>query len=145
MNRVQHRSHLLPKEKSMSINAPVSWGELVDKVTILEIKLARLANPSQLENVRRERAALEPFCERARQARPEVAPLIIELQKVNEALWEIEDEIRDHERQKDFGPRFIELARSVYRSNDHRAALKRQVNLLLDSELVEEKSYTAYD
>ncbi|PWC80804.1 hypothetical protein TSH100_28835 [Azospirillum sp. TSH100] len=128
----------------MPILAPVSWGELLDKITILDIKAERIADAEKLANVRREREALEAVAAQADTARPDVAAVIGDLRAVNTTLWEIEDEIRDCERAKDFGPRFVELARRVYRTNDQRAALKRDLNQLLGSELVEEKSYQAY-
>lgn len=129
----------------MSVNIPVPWGEVVDKVTILDIKLRRLADEAKRQNVQRERDILDPWFRKALEAKPGVAALAEALQRVNESLWDIEDAIRDCERKKDFGPTFIDLARSVYRHNDRRAALKRELNLLLDSDLVEEKSYTPYD
>ncbi|CBS91657.1 conserved protein of unknown function (plasmid) [Azospirillum lipoferum 4B] len=128
----------------MPILAPVSWGELLDKITILDIKSERIADADKLANIRREREALVAVAAQADTARPEVAALIDELRAVNTTLWEVEDEIRDCERAKDFGPRFVELARQVYHTNDRRAALKRDLNRLLGSELVEEKSYQAY-
>jgi tetratricopeptide (TPR) repeat protein len=118
----------------------VSAGELLDKITILEIKSERLRHPAKLGNVRAELAALEG----ARQAlprSPELAALAADLKAVNEALWQIEDDIRGREHAGDFGPHFVELARAVYRTNDRRAALKRRVNELCGSRLVEEKSY----
>ncbi|HEX9081554.1 MAG TPA: hypothetical protein VF768_04695 [Holophagaceae bacterium] len=129
----------------MSVNLPVSWGEVVDKVTILDIKLSRLTESTKRQNVQHEREVLDPWYRRALAARPGVSDLARALRDVNESLWDIEDAIRDCERKKDFGPTFIDLARSVYRHNDRRAALKRELNLLLDSDLVEEKSYTPYD
>ena len=126
-----------------SVLVEVSPGELIDKITILEIKLARLPDAAALANVRREHGSLER--ERARlPASPELARLTDELKAVNEALWVIEDDIRDCERAKDFGAKFVELARSVYRNNDRRAALKREINVLLGSAIVEEKSYAKY-
>lgn len=124
--------------------APVSWGELIDKITILEIKAARLADPSKRANVEQELAALAAVRAGAGVASPALSALTRELRTINEALWGIEDEIRDHERAKEFGPRFVELARAVYRTNDHRADLKGRINRLLNSALVEEKSYAAY-
>ena len=125
-------------------HVPVSWGELIDKITILEIKAARLTSATALQNVRNELAQLTektlPLGDMAQQ----VAPLKADLTRVNEALWEIEDKIRDKESAKAFDAEFIELARSVYVTNDKRAALKRQINQLLASELVEEKGYAAY-
>ena len=125
-------------------HVPVSWGELIDKITILEIKAARLTSATALQNVRNELAQLTektlPLGDMAQQ----VAPLKADLTRVNEALWEIEDKIRDKEAAKAFDAAFIELARSVYVTNDQRAALKRRINQLLASELVEEKGYAAY-
>lgn len=128
----------------MSVWAPVSWGELLDKTTILEIKAERLRDPAKQANVRKELEALRPLREQAIHARAEIAGCEVNLKAVNEALWEVEDEIRDCERRKEFGPRFIELARAVYHQNDQRSVIKRRINQLLDSELVEEKSYQPY-
>lgn len=119
-------------------------GELIDKITILQIKSERIADTVKLRNVRVELDTLTAARDAAMPATDELAELTAQLKQVNEALWDIEDAIRDCEREGDFGPRFIELARSVYRSNDQRAALKRSVNELLGSNLVEEKSYAAY-
>lgn len=125
------------------IRVPVSLGELADKVSILEIKAARIADPARRANVARELEALRLAWAEA--ALPPLASLDgwAELVEVNTALWEIEDEIRAHEARQDFGPRFIELARAVYVTNDRRAAIKRTINLALGSALVEEKSYGA--
>ena len=128
----------------MNLNVPIGPGELVDKITILEIKSERLASLEKLTNVRVELAALVAVRDAAIAASDALARLTAALKDVNEALWQIEDEIRDCERAGDFGSHFIELARAVYRSNDERAALKRQINDLLGSEIVEEKSYAAY-
>ena len=128
----------------MAVSVPVSWGEIIDKITILEIKSERLTDAAKLANVRRELDLLVAIRERDFSSHSELARLAADLKGVNEALWGIEDEIRDCERAKNFGPRFIELARSVYMSNDRRAALKREINMLVDSDLVEEKSYAAY-
>ncbi len=128
----------------MPILVPVSWGELLDKITILDIKSRRIADPAKLANVGRELDALDAVVAAAGTLPAGVPAVIDQLRGVNEALWDIEDAIRDCEREKDFGPRFVELARSVYHSNDRRAALKRDLNALLGSELVEEKSYQAY-
>lgn len=121
-------------------DAPVSWGELIDKISILEIKARRLTGPPALANVRRELAALEAVAAEVA-GDPRMAGWRGALGEVNAALWDIEDAIREQERAGDFGPRFIELARSVYRRNDARAALKREISLALGSELIEEKSY----
>ena len=128
----------------MPILVPVSWGELLDKITILEIKSARIADAAKRANVDRELDALRDVVTAAGALPTGAHPLIDALRGVNEALWDIEDNVRDCERQKDFGTRFVELARGVYHQNDRRAALKRELNDLLGSDLVEEKSYQAY-
>ena len=125
-------------------HVPVSWGELIDKITILEIKAARLTMATALQNVRNELAQLTEKTLPLGDMAAQVAPLKTDLTRVNEALWEIEDKIRDKEAAKAFDAEFIELARSVYVTNDQRAALKRRINQLLASELVEEKGYAAY-
>jgi hypothetical protein len=121
-------------------NAPISWGELIDKLTILELKAARLSDPAALANVRRELAALAPL-EAAVGADPRLPALRAALMEVNALLWEIEDRIREREAARDFSAAFVDLARSVYRQNDLRAALKREISLALGSDLIEEKSY----
>jgi tetratricopeptide (TPR) repeat protein len=126
------------------VTVEVSPGELLDKIAILEIKSQRISDPAKLRNVTVELWALEAVRRRALQETPELAALAAELRAVNEALWEIEDDVRRCERDGDFGPRFVELARSVYRTNDRRAALKRRVNDLLGARVVEEKSYADY-
>ena len=128
----------------MSVLTPVSWGELIDKLTILEIKIERMSDPAKIKNVSRELEALLPLRNQALQAQAGLSLLQAQLKAVNESLWTIEDEIRECERNKDFGPRFVELARAVYHENDGRAQVKRQINELLGSDLVEEKSYQAY-
>lgn len=122
----------------------VAPGELLDKLTILEIKRERIRDAAKLVNVRRE---LETLAQAARAGIPESEPLARlrqDLKAVNQRLWEIEDAIRLCERHQDFGPHFVALARAVYRNNDERAALKRRINELLGSRLVEEKSYAEY-
>ena len=126
------------------LQVEVSPGELIDKITILEIKAERIADPDKLANVHRELRSLTATREEALEASPELDGFTAELRRINERLWEIEDDIRDCERNGDFGVRFIELARAVYRTNDRRAAAKRGINELLGSELVEEKDYAAY-
>jgi len=125
------------------ILVPVSPGELLDKITILRIKSARIADPAKLANVRPELELLEKTwreaCGEADVAEDERA-----LQAVNERLWDIEDRIREKEAARSFDEVFIELARAVYIENDRRAALKKRVNLALGSRLVEEKSYKDY-
>ena len=125
------------------IMIPVSAGELVDKITILRVKAERIA-PDKQANVRRELAALEAVAAEQLPPSSELGRLQSELEAVNAALWDIEDGKRDGERRGDFGPAFIALARAVYRENDRRAAIKRRINDLLGSEIVEEKSYAAY-
>lgn len=122
---------------------PLSWGELIDKITILEIKAARLKNPAALANVNKELALLVAQAAPAMQM-SELPALKKRLVEVNEMLWECEDDIRAKEAKQEFDAGFIALARSVYQRNDERAAIKRQINTLLSSELVEEKSYRSY-
>ena len=129
----------------MRIEAAISVGELVDKVTILEIKADRVADARKAANVRHELAVLHRVLQPLIAADPGLAPLKSDLRAVNETLWRIEDDIRDCDRKGDFGPGLVELARSVYRANDRRAAIKRAINERAKSEIVEEKSYTAYD
>lgn len=128
----------------MSLSVPVSWGELLDKITILEIKLDRIEDENKKINVRTELISLRAVVESQGPLKDGATALIDELRSVNGKLWIVEDDIRDCERAKDFGEKFIELARAVYHTNDVRAALKKQLNLLLDSGLVEEKSYQPY-
>ena len=125
------------------IQIPVSAGELADKITILRVKAERI-DPSKLPNVRRELQALEGVGRQHLPSTPEMDGLMAELQAVNALLWDVEEGKRDGERRQDFGPRFVELARAVYIENDRRAAIKRRINDLLGSEIVEEKSYDAY-
>ena len=122
---------------------PVSWGELIDKITILEIKAERLTDAAKRANVVTELTLLAQIAAPARQSE-EVTALTAALKAVNEALWEIEDHIRDKEAAQQFDARFIELARAVYVTKDRRAALKRDLNRVLSSGLVEEKSYKPY-
>lgn len=125
----------------MPLLAPISVGELCDKIAILEIKAELIANPAQRANVLRELAELEAVRRREIMPSPELAGLCGELKAVNRRLWDTEDEIRLHERNGRFDARFVALARSVYRENDRRAALKRRINELTGSDIVEEKSY----
>jgi tetratricopeptide (TPR) repeat protein len=127
------------------IAVEIAAGELIDKITILQIKAERISDPDKLRNIRSELAALSATRDRALPVSPELAAMTQDLRAVNEALWAIEDEIRLCERNKDFGPRFVELARAVYRQNDQRSALKRRINLLLRSSVIEEKSYEEYE
>ncbi|MDX1756777.1 MAG: DUF6165 family protein [Marinobacter sp.] len=126
------------------IKVPVSFGEVLDKITILEIKSERIADEAKVKNVRLELDELSRTWDQAVPDQSAIAELRQQLKAVNEQLWEIEDDIRDQEAAQDFGDRFIELARSVYFTNDKRAALKKDINLALGSRFVEEKSYQDY-
>lgn len=126
------------------ISTPVSFGELIDKITILEIKSERITDASKLANVRDELQMLDRLWQLDANSRIDIAAERAELKRINEALWDIEDEIRLKERDQAFDARFIELARAVYHTNDQRAAVKRTINLKLGSRLVEEKSYQDY-
>ena len=123
---------------------PVSWGELLDKIAILEIKRLRLRAPAALANAERELAALGPALTALEPAPEGLAELRSALAAVNQRLWTIEDQIREKDAKGDFGPGFVTLARSVYRENDERGRIKRAINTLLGSRLVEEKQYSAY-
>lgn len=126
------------------IKVPVSFGEVLDKITILEIKSERIKDEAKLRNVRLE---LEELSETWNEAVPDqsaIAELRQQLKAVNEELWVIEDDIRDQEADQNFGAKFIELARAVYVTNDKRAAIKKDINLALGSRFVEEKSYQDY-
>lgn len=126
------------------VTIEIAPGELIDKITILEIKTVRIADAAKLSNVRTELETLTASRDAALPASAELTRLTSELKTVNEALWVIEDDIRDCERGGDFSETFVQLARSVYITNDKRAALKREINELLGSRLVEEKSYQPY-
>lgn len=126
------------------ISVPVSPGEVIDKITILEIKSERIDDHAKLANVRDELQLLEKTWAAAAGDSPSVDDQRGRLKQVNEALWDIEDAIRREEKAAAFGDRFIELARSVYVRNDERAAVKREINDKLGSRLVEEKSYQDY-
>jgi len=123
---------------------PISPGELVDKITILEIKSQRMTDATKLGNVRAELELLTATWRASRYAASDVDVDWRALRSVNEQLWDIEDRIRDKERDAAFDAEFIELARAVYVTNDERAAIKRRINTRLGSALVEEKSYTEY-
>ena len=126
------------------ILAEISIGELIDKITILEIKEAKIDDPAKLANIRHELAKLRDTRREVISSSKSVAKIASALKDVNEALWDIEDKIRDCERKGDFGSTFVELARSVYQTNDKRATLKRQLNEILNSTIIEEKSYVEY-
>jgi hypothetical protein len=123
---------------------PISPGELIDKITILEIKSARMTDPAKLHNVRTELTLLNDTWAASAYAATDISQEWSDLRAVNAQLWDIEDDIRDKERESAFDQRFIELARAVYVTNDERAAIKRRINTRLGSLLVEEKSYQQY-
>lgn len=125
--------------EGLQIVAPVSAGELLDKITILEIKAERISDAAKLANVRRELEALAAL--RDQHGLDALVTLTADLKVVNETLWQVEDEIRELEAASRFDARFIELARAVYVTNDRRAALKKEINLAVGSAIVEEKSY----
>jgi len=123
---------------------PISPGELLDKITILQIKSERISDATKVANVRTELGMLEQVWSDTVKDDEQIRALSSKLKSINEALWEIEDDIRDEERNKRFSDRFIELARAVYVTNDERANAKKKVNLHLNSSIVEEKSYQDY-
>jgi len=127
-----------------AIKADISVGELADKIGILEIKADRIDDPDKLSNVRRELDTLRTIYRSDVPESPALEALCSALKDVNVEIWNLEDDIREHERNKDFGASFVSLARSVYQTNDRRAALKREINVLVGSAIVEEKSYQDY-
>lgn len=127
-----------------SINTPVSPGEVLDKITILEIKAVKISDNGKLKNINHELNLLQSIWNTHVESSDEVKALKQQLKKVNQDLWNIEDEIRIKEYKKEFDDEFIQIARSVYVENDKRAAAKKALNLLLGSDLVEEKSYEDY-
>ena len=128
----------------MSVEIAVSYGELFDKISILEIKQSKVVNADQRKNIENELDVLNRVRTTVVPADFKINNLMAGLTDVNERLWDIEDQLRDCERRQDFSTTFIELARSVYRWNDRRAELKRELNTRLGSGLVEEKLYTEY-
>jgi len=128
----------------MSLNTPVSPGEFLDKLTILEIKAERIVSAAKLVNIRHELTLLQAIWSASAYGTVDLGNLAHELKSVNEALWDIEDKIRLKEAARAFDAEFIDLARAVYLTNDRRSNLKRSINVLLDSPLLEEKSYSDY-
>ena len=126
------------------IQVPISPGELLDKITILRIKAARMSDPAKVANVKHELSLLEKTWKDSGAAAVDLGAEEANLTRVNEALWVIEDDIRDEELARRFGEKFIELARAVYVTNDERAAIKKRINTLSGSTIVEEKSYKQY-
>ena len=130
----------------MLIQAPISLGELIDKITILEIKAINIDDAAKLKNVNHELTILDEQVNNLLGASgiEKLSPLKASLKAINQELWIIEDDIRDCELAKDFSDKFIQLARAVYVTNDKRAAVKKDINLAFGSELIEEKSYKNY-
>ena len=128
----------------MQLQVPVSVGEVLDKITILQIKLAHISDAAKRANIQNELDALLPLVAGDAFITDQMQALMAELKSVNEALWDIEDDIREKEAAKSFDAEFIRLARAVYITNDKRAEIKKQINLATGSALVEEKSYESY-
>jgi len=129
---------------TMNVNTEISIGEFFDKVTILEIKKARISDPAKLVNINKELHGLNQLLARLPFSRDNIKKEYQELKQINEKLWVIEDDIRDKEAKKQFDEVFIDLARAVYITNDRRSEVKRDINLKLGSDFVEEKSYEKY-
>jgi hypothetical protein len=127
-----------------SVRIPVAVGELIDKITILEIKAGRITEPGKLANVTRELGLLREVWQSLPHASADLEELRNALKALNLRLWDIENAIREKEHHREFDARFIELARSVYLTNDERSAVKQEINAATGSVIVEEKSYTAY-
>lgn len=128
----------------MQLQVPVSVGEVLDKITILQIKLVHISDAAKRANIQNELDALLPLVAGDAFTTDQMQALMAELKSVNEALWDIEDDIREKEAAKSFDAEFIRLARAVYITNDKRAEIKKQINLATGSALVEEKSYESY-
>ena len=128
----------------MQLQVPVSVGEVLDKITILQIKLSHISDVNKRVNIQNELDALLPLIAGDGFTTDEMQGLMAELKSVNEALWDIEDDIREKEAAKSFDAEFIKLARAVYVTNDKRAGIKKQINLATGSALIEEKSYESY-
>ena len=128
----------------MQLQVPVSVGEVLDKITILQIKLAHISDAAKRANVQNELDALLPLVASDAFTTDQMQGLMAELKAINEVLWDIEDDIREKEAAKNFNADFIRLARAVYVTNDKRAEIKKQINLATGSDLVEEKSYESY-
>ena len=142
-------SETLAKTRDVKIDLgtvliPIAVGELADKITILQIKAERITDREKLKNVSSELNLLQDVWKQSGALGEHLDELVRHLKIINEALWQIEDDVRDCERNQDFGAQFIELARAVYRNNDRRFELKRRINDLAGSKIVEEKSYRPY-
>lgn len=127
--------------QSQTVTAEISFGELIDKITILTIKSQRITDEEKLKNVQTELASLQETCDTFIRSREDIDQLQELLQTINEELWNIEDDIRIKERNKEFDDEFIAIARSVYVTNDKRCAVKKQIDTILGSRITEEKSY----
>ena len=128
----------------MTPRVPISWGELIDKITILEVKIERLRVPTARENATHELALLRAVLAELTEPPSGLAAMRGELAAVNRRLWDIEDAIRRKEAARSFDAGFIELARAIYRTNDERSRIKRAINALLGSGIIEEKQYVGY-
>lgn len=128
----------------MALKVEISFGEFLDKITILEIKSERISDKDKLVNINNELNLLREHWQQNPKSTVEISQEMKQLKSVNEKLWEIEDNIREKEHNKTYDQGFIELARSVYFSNDERARIKRILNEKLGSDLIEEKSYKDY-
>ncbi len=128
----------------MTIKVELAYGELLDKITILQIKSERISDAAKVANVNKELGLLNNLWQADKKSSVDISSEFTALKEINEKIWDIEDDIRDKERAKEFDEKFIELARSVYFSNDKRAEIKREINMKLGSELIEEKSYSDY-
>ena len=137
-------SSLIAEEQNPRIQAEISYGELVDKISILQIKSERITDPNKLKNIFTELKSLLITLKNHVGNRTDIAELMQELKKVNETLWDIEDMLRMNERIKDFSEEFIQLARGVYITNDQRFTLKKKIDNLLGSYISEEKSFESY-
>lgn len=134
----------MPKNWTDVPMLPVSWGEVFDKWTILVIKQARIGDPEKVRNVSRERAEIEQVIGDRSRFPARLEALTGDLHEINAQLWDIEDGKRRCEREQSFGEEFVQLARQVYMKNDERARIKKEINLLLGSVIIEEKSYKPY-
>lgn len=144
ISRIIAKMYLMQRDCNMNVNLEISIGEFFDKLTILEIKKSRIVDEGKLVNINKELDSLNSLLGKQKFTRDDVSNEVAELRKINEALWEIEDDIREKESEKAFDERFIELARAVYITNDKRSDIKRDINIKLGSDFVEEKSYEEY-
>ncbi len=133
-----------------AINVPISMGELIDKITILQIKSERIKDKKKLKNIQYELSELYKkyaYCvtRKLTPKKESLRELTIQLKIINEIMWDIEDNVREKEAKKQFDEEFITLARNVYKTNDQRCAIKREINILYGSDIIEEKSYKKYD